>query len=47
MKKSPGIIEKKTHHQDIYGDRKTEPANCQGYRWLKYVEQGYNIQGSS
>lgn len=48
MKKAPAIFERKKSIDQLYGGPKNDaPGNCSGYRWLKYVEQGYDIHGSS
>ena len=43
MKKAPGIIQEKADKGQLPKDFNKMKDHCPGYRYLKYVDQGYDI----
>lgn len=47
MKKAPGIIEKKFKGGQLPPNWDKMKDNCPGYRYMKHIDQGYDVDGSS
>lgn len=43
MKKAPGIIQEKMAKGQLPKDFAKQKDNCPGYRYMKHIDQGYDI----
>ena len=43
LKHAPGIIDKMKQEGHLPSDFSKRPDNCNGYKYMKHLDQGYNI----